>query len=121
MNEHINQLNQAKNILSGILGTALNSLDNKYVVQEAKNHIRQAIVKLESVSKKQIRKQKNATSDAQLWGNATAKVAHTAVSRETAQAVMGNLNKMISEERQKLMDLEKKSVSTQNDDDLLMN
>ena len=43
MDDHINQLNQAKNILSSILGTALQSLDNKHVVQEAKSHIRQAI------------------------------------------------------------------------------
>lgn len=120
MNEHIDQLNQAKNILSGILGTALNSLnDNKHVVQDAKNHIRQAITKLESVSKKQIRKQKGQTNHEKWWGNITANVANVSMSKETAQAVMGKLNNMIGEEQQKIKDLEKQSLEF-NDENLLV-
>jgi glutamyl-tRNA reductase len=114
MDDHINQLNQAKNILSSILGTALQSLDNKHVVQEAKSHIRQAISKLESVSKKQIRKQNNKTNE-KMWTNNTAKTVNSPMSNEVAQTVMGGLSKMIAEQQKKLMELEKKSAKNDND------
>lgn len=119
MKEQINELARAKSILSSVLGTALNSMSDNRNVSEARGHIKQAINKLESVQKTQIKRKKNNQTAFEQWQNVLAGVSS---SPTTASAVSNNvsldqLNSMIDEEKQKLDDLEKASGTTKDDED----
>ena len=112
--KEIDELNKAKRILSQVLGTAMGSLSsNKYVVQEAKNHIKHAINKLESASKKQMIK-KNQKSEKEWWEDIQR-------SHNVGTANLKVVNNMIDDQKRKLDELENKSQKISDDYDTFSN
>ena len=114
----LTELERVKSLLSQALGTTSQSTNP--IVEEAKGHIRQAITKLDKATKAQHRKQKSNDQFEQWWGNVqsgTSRIAMGAMSIETQQKQLQQLNSLITQEEQKLADLEK--ASDQPDNELL--
>lgn len=108
--KEIDQLTRAKNILTSVLSTAVHNMGEKQVVQEAKNHIKTAIRKLEAVEQKsQARKQNMYNEYKQWWADTTESIQVGPMTPQVAKTVLGNLNAMINEEKKKLAELEKQS------------
>ncbi len=109
MNE-IDQLNKVKILLNQILSKSSLNKPN-YAVQEAKSHIKQAISKLEKVSKKEIAKKTDDPKTQQQWINdinSYYKIGTVGLQKVEA---------MIKAEKDKLDELEKKSQTIDNNDD----
>jgi hypothetical protein len=109
MNE-IDQLNKVKIILNQILSKSSLHKPN-YVVQEAKNHIKQAISKLEKATKKEAVKKIDNSKTQQQWVNdinSYYKIGTVGLQKVEA---------MIKAEKDKLDELEKKSQTIDNNDD----
>lgn len=123
MKEQIDQLNKAKSLLSSVLGVAVHNMGQSVNVQEARGHIRQAINKLESEQKSQLRKGQNkGPSPYDHWKDILAGVPSAPVSPTVAQAPtmsLDKLNAMIQEEKDRLAELEKDSQDSNKNDNLL--
>jgi len=122
MKEQLDQLNKAKSILNSVLGVAIHNMGQNSNVQEARGHIRQAIQKLESEQKKQIRRKKPEHTPYDNWKDVLAGVPSSPVSPMTAQAPimsLDHINAMIDEEKSRLAELEKDSQNTDQDGNLL--
>ncbi len=112
--KELDQLNQAKNILNQVLSAAgLSMNSNKYVVQEAKSHIRQAIGKLEKLSKKEMLKKAERAKPHQTWINDMNDY------YKVGTVSLRKIDDMIKEEKDKLDKLEKQSQSINNNDVIL--
>lgn len=115
--KELDELNKAKNILSQVLGTGFKSLSgNKYAVQEAKHHIRQAVVKLEHATKKEMLRKKVATQSQTWWQDVQSGVQFGAKSGTQA---LNNINSLIDEQKRVLDELEKESKKISSDDGLI--
>ena len=122
MKEQLDQLNKAKGILNSVLGVAVHNMGQSSNIQEARGHIRQAIKKLESEQKTQIRKRKPEHTPYDSWKDVLAGVPSAPESPMAAQAPimsLDHLNAMIDEEKSRLAELEKDSQNTDQDGNLL--
>ena len=124
MKEELDQLNKAKGILVSVLGVANHSMRQSPNVQEARSHIHQAIQNLESEQKTQLRRKrkKEEYTPYDAWKDVLAGVPSAPVAPHTAQAPpmsLDKLNAMIQEEKDKLVELEKKSQDVPKNDNIL--
>ena len=123
MKEQLDQLNKAKSILASVLGVANHSMKQTPNVQEARNHINQAIQKLQSEQKTQLRRSKKAEhTPYDHWKDVLAGVPSEPVTPFTRQAPpmsLDHLNSMIEEEKSRLAELEAKSQNKDQDDNLI--
>jgi len=115
----IKQMDMAKNLLNQALSVAYNSMPNNIASNEAKNHIKQAIRKIDLVKKKEDKKKMTQQDQFQnWWGNiesGTSNLAQAKMSEEAHAKSLSLLNSMIDQEKKKLSDLEKEDIKTQND------
>ena len=109
MKEQIDQLTKASKLLTSILGSSLNSMPDNTHVQEAKSHIRQAINKLESVQKRQIKRKSNNQSAFDQWKDVLAGVPQAQHAPTSSIMSLDELNSMIQNEKDKLKELENKA------------
>jgi len=110
MSKH-DELGRAKSLLSQAMSVALNSMPNNSSVTEARQHMKQAINKLDKAQKSQLRKRELTGQQFEnWWGNVqsgTSAVAAQPMAEHAQVAALGNLNSMIEEEKNKLAELEK--------------
>lgn len=92
-------------------------------VSEARSHIKQAMIKLEQMSKKsQMNKQQNQNQAHNWWNNVVAGTTQISAgqhSQESHVKSLKQLNDLISEEQKKLAELEKMSTTNVTNQDLL--
>lgn len=99
----MNQLNRAVNLLSQALGAVSNSLPNDKSANEAKGHIKKAMLKIEVASKNQAQKQvKKQTLHEKWWGDIHTNVGKGPTSAKAAMKSLEELNKMIEIEQIKI-------------------
>ncbi len=105
----IDELDRVKNLLHTALNVALHSMPNDRTVADARTHMKQALRKIEHASKKQDnRKRMTQDSFQSWWGDIQSGVAASPMSAQAQQKSLAALNAMISEEKYKLDELEKR-------------
>lgn len=122
MKKKIEQLDLAKDLLGQALSVAYHSMPNNRTVSEARGHIRQAMKKIDLVQKKDERKRMTQDQFQNWWGNiqaGTSQLAESPMTQEAQQRSLAQLDDMIQAEKRKLQELEKNSVETEVDDQLL--
>jgi hypothetical protein len=117
------EIERVQSLLTQALGVAMHSMSTDPSTTEAKGHIRQAINKLDTAKRSQIRKKGMVKNQfEQWWGNIQAGTSHIAMgsmSAEAQQKSLQQLNKLIAQEEQKMAELEK-AANREVSDDLLI-
>jgi len=109
MNQDFDQLLRAQKLMAQAMGCASNSLPNNRTVSEARSHMRIAMEKLNEARQTQMRKHGQQHPPETWWDKmktATGEAPMANVSNEAYARTLDQLNAMISEEKQKLADLE---------------
>lgn len=109
-----NDLERAKKLLSQVLSLTNNS-DHRIMI-EFKGHIKQAIAKLETIQKNKAKESAKNADFQNWWGHIQSGTANLATARMSAEAQnksLSHLNKMIDDENNKLLELEKQQVPDQ--------
>jgi flagellar biosynthesis chaperone FliJ len=88
----------------GLLKAALDNAGNDPALSEARSYIRQAITKLEHVSR---RKEKGPTQSQQWWDKIIAGTAQSPTTPQAGARSLKELDAMISAEQKKINELEK--------------
>lgn len=111
MKNYFEGLEKMNALLTQALGVALHSMGGDRSVSEAKGHIKQAINKIDTVRKTQMKKKMMKETESQKWWghiqSGTAAAAISPVSPQTHTRSLKELNAMIDAEKQKLAELEK--------------
>ena len=106
MKENFDQLSKAKKMLSQVLGVALNSAESNKVVQEAKDHIKKAIVKIDMAS--DLSSENVVSQDNQWWDDVVANAPFVNITKEQADKAVNQLDAMIDAEKEKISEIDKK-------------
>lgn len=119
----IDQLLRTQNLLAQALGAAQKCLPSDKHMTEARIHMRQALQRIETASKGELRKKKNEASQnhEKWWGDIVANSPYANMSKEAAMKSLSQLNELIACEKQKLADIEKDVASRTSSDPGILN
>ena len=113
MKENFDQLSKAKKMLSQVLGVALNSAESNKVVQEAKDHIKKAIVKIDMAS--DLSSENVVSQDNQWWDDVVANAPFVNITKEQADKAVNQLDAMIDAEKEKISEIDEKNEKDKKD------
>lgn len=116
----IDQINKAKSLLSSALSAAINSMPNNKSVQDAKMHMKKALIELDNAANAQIQK-KTGQTPASNWNkninDGIAIIANQPMSKEATQRSLKQINSMIETEHKNIEEMNK--LSANGDEDIL--
>jgi len=104
--KNLNQLNEAKKMLSQILVATLNSAGDNKSIQEAKCHIQKAIVKIDIATGQ--KSENTVLQEDQWWNGIMTNAPFVNITPEQADKAVNQLDTMIDIEKSKISEIDNK-------------